>query len=94
MWLRHQDSSKQLQPATPPDSLTVHSENRPRQQASLPRLLQQEKHVNHRFTKCWTAGLSATPPSILTTTVNHALSAKSKLSFKLKKENNCLQNLR
>lgn len=49
--------------------------------------------MDHHFTRGWAVRLSATP-FILTTTVNRALSAKSKLSFKLKKENGHLQNLR
>lgn len=82
MWLRHQDSSKlpsncslPLLQTTSPSTQKTGVDSL----ASLPRLLQQERHVDHRFTKCWTVGLSATPFAL--TTVNRALSAKSKLSL-------------
>ena len=82
MWLRHQDSSKlpsncslPLLQTTSPSTQKTGVDSL----ASLPRLLQQERHVDHRFTKCWTVGLSATPFAL--TTVNRALSAQSKLSL-------------
>lgn len=43
-----------------------------------------ERHVGESLAKCSTVGASAMPLFVLTTIVNRALSAKSKLSFKLK----------
>lgn len=96
MWLRHQDSSKLPSNCSLPLLQTASLSTQQTgvdSLASLPKLLRQERHVDHCFTKRWTVGLSATP-FILTTTVNRALSAKSKLSFKRKKENEHFQNLR